>query len=53
LPHRWIKVDDPLACLYAPYTLLRLHLLQEEENYFTLAEDELDTRGSTTTSVGT
>jgi hemerythrin-like domain-containing protein len=47
------QVDDLLACLYGLYTLLRLHFLQEEENYFTLADDELDTPGSATTSVGT
>jgi heavy metal translocating P-type ATPase len=35
------QVDDLLACLYGLYTLLRLHFLQEEENYFTLTEDEL------------
>ena len=29
-----------LACLYGLYALLRLHFVQEEENYFTLAEDE-------------
>jgi heavy metal translocating P-type ATPase len=34
------QVDDLLACLYGLYTLLRLHFLQEEENYFTLADDE-------------
>ena len=34
------QVEDLLACLYGLYTLLRLHFLQEEENYFTLAEDE-------------
>ena len=34
------QVDDLLACLYGLYTLLRLHFLQEEENYFTLTEDE-------------
>ena len=34
------QVDDLLACLYGLYALLRLHFLQEEENYFTLAEDE-------------
>ena len=33
------QVDDLLACLYGLYALLRLHFLQEE-NYFTLAEDE-------------
>ncbi len=30
--------DDLLACLYGLYALLRLHFIQEEENYFTLAE---------------
>lgn len=34
------QVDDLLACLYGLYTLLRLHFLQEEENYFTLTDDE-------------
>lgn len=34
------QVDDLLACLYGLHTLLRLHFVQEEENYFTLAEDE-------------
>jgi hypothetical protein len=34
------QVGDLLACLYGLYALLRLHFLQEEENYFTLAEDE-------------
>ncbi|RUP05066.1 MAG: cadmium-translocating P-type ATPase [Mycobacterium sp.] len=34
------QVDDLLACLYGLYTLLRLHFVQEEENYFTLAEDD-------------
>ena len=37
------QVEDLLACLYGLYTLLRLHFLQEEENYFTLAEDESET----------
>jgi hypothetical protein len=37
----WVcVVEDLLASLYGLYTLLRLHFLQEEENYFTLAEDE-------------
>jgi hemerythrin-like domain-containing protein len=35
--------DDLLACLYGLYALLRLHFLQEEENYFTLASDEEST----------
>ena len=34
------QVDDLLACLYGLHAVLRLHFLQEEENYFTLAEDE-------------
>jgi len=34
------QVDDLLACLYGLYTLLRLHFVQEEENYFTLSEDK-------------
>ena len=37
------QVEDLLACLYGLYALLRLHFLQEEENYFTLAEDEPQT----------
>lgn len=34
------QVDDLLACLYGLHTLLRLHFVQEEENYFTLADDD-------------
>ncbi len=34
------QVDDLLACLYGLHALLRLHFLQEEENYFTLAQDD-------------
>ncbi|OBH32007.1 cadmium-translocating P-type ATPase [Mycobacterium sp. E1715] len=34
------QVDDLLACLYGLHALLRLHFLQEEESYFTLADDE-------------
>ena len=30
---------DLLACLYGLHALLRLHFLQEEENYFTLIDD--------------
>lgn len=37
------QVDDLLACLYGLYALLRLHFLQEEENYFTLTEDDART----------
>jgi hemerythrin-like domain-containing protein len=33
------QVEDLLACLYGLYAVLRLHFLQEEENYFTLTED--------------
>jgi hemerythrin-like domain-containing protein len=34
------QVDDLLACLYGLDALLRLHFVQEEENFFTLATDE-------------
>ncbi|MEW5808779.1 MAG: heavy metal translocating P-type ATPase [Actinomycetota bacterium] len=34
------QTEDLLACLYGLYALLRLHFLQEEENYFTLAGDQ-------------
>ncbi|MET8796294.1 heavy metal translocating P-type ATPase [Nocardia sp. NPDC004568] len=34
------QIDDLLACLYGLHTLLQLHFLQEEENYFTLADDD-------------
>ena len=34
------QVDDLLACLYGLHALLRLHFVQEEESYFTLATDE-------------
>lgn len=34
------QVDDLLSCLYGLHALLRLHFLQEEESYFTLADDE-------------
>ena len=37
------QVDDLLACLYGLYALLRLHFVQEEENYFVLADDKADT----------
>lgn len=33
------QVDDLLACLYGLHALLRLHFVQEEENYFTLAAE--------------
>ncbi|MDJ0441454.1 heavy metal translocating P-type ATPase [Rhodococcus qingshengii] len=35
------QVDDLRACLYGLHALLHLHFLQEEENYFTLADTEL------------
>ncbi|GJJ18081.1 heavy metal translocating P-type ATPase [Mycolicibacterium mageritense] len=38
------QVDDLLACLYGLYALLRLHFVQEEENYFTLAPED-DSQG--------
>ncbi|MGY4711093.1 heavy metal translocating P-type ATPase [Mycolicibacterium sp. CBM1] len=34
--------DDLLACLYGLYALLRLHFVQEEENFFVLAPAFLD-----------
>jgi len=46
------QVDDLLACLYGLYTLLRLHFLQEEENYFTLAEDEPPPQGRLRWPIG-
>lgn len=35
--------DDLLACLYGLYAVLRLHFVEEEENYFTLARDNTST----------
>ncbi|BAX91294.1 ATPase P [Mycobacterium shigaense] len=34
------QVNDLLACLYGLHALLLLHFVQEEENYFTLAEED-------------
>ncbi|MFE2994664.1 heavy metal translocating P-type ATPase [Nocardia sp. NPDC059246] len=34
------QIDDLLACLYGLHAVLRLHFVQEEENYFALAADE-------------
>jgi hypothetical protein len=34
------QVNDLLASLYGLHALLRLHFLQEEENYFTLADTD-------------
>ncbi|MVU78308.1 heavy metal translocating P-type ATPase [Nocardia sp. ET3-3] len=34
------QIDDLLACLYGLHAVLRLHFVQEEENYFALATDE-------------
>nr|ABP47459.1 heavy metal translocating P-type ATPase [Mycolicibacterium gilvum PYR-GCK] len=36
------QVDDLLACLYGLHALLRLHFVQEEENYFTLVQTDPD-----------
>jgi heavy metal translocating P-type ATPase len=33
------QINDLLPCLYGLHTLLRLHFVQEEENYFALADD--------------
>ena len=44
------QTDDLLACLYGLYTLLRLHFLQEEENYFTLTDDDIEPATTTTVS---
>ena len=30
------QIDDLLACLYGLHTLLSLHFIQEEENFFVL-----------------
>ena len=38
--------DDLLACLYGLHALLRLHFVQEEENYFTLTSAEDRPAGS-------
>jgi heavy metal translocating P-type ATPase len=35
------QVSDLRACLYGLHAMLRLHFLQEEENYFTLVEEDL------------
>ncbi|PRC42808.1 heavy metal translocating P-type ATPase, partial [Mycobacterium sp. ITM-2017-0098] len=34
------QVEDLLACLYGLFAVVQLHFLQEEENYFTLAETD-------------
>jgi soluble P-type ATPase len=34
------QVEDLLACLYGLYAVLRLHFLEEEENYFVLTDDQ-------------
>lgn len=36
------QIEDILACLYGLHAVLRLHFLQEEENYFALDPDALD-----------
>ena len=34
--------QDLLACLYGLHTLLELHYLQEDENYFSLVGERMD-----------
>jgi len=46
------QVDDLLACLYGLYTLLRLHFVQEEENYFVLVEDDTESTKHATRQSG-
>ena len=36
------QVEDLLACLYGLFTVLSLHFVQEEENYFALAGDPVE-----------
>jgi hypothetical protein len=36
------QVEDLLSCLYGLYAVLRLHFVQEEESYFTLATERPD-----------
>ncbi|WP_433490111.1 heavy metal translocating P-type ATPase [Nocardia grenadensis] len=45
------QIDDLLACLYGLHTVLRLHFLQEEENYFTLADDDASSSDPATPSL--
>jgi len=40
------QVEDALATLYGLYAVLRLHFVQEEENYFALASAARDEDGS-------
>lgn len=46
------QVDDLLACLYGLYALLRLHFAQEEESYFTLAQDDPAAKDATAVRPG-
>lgn len=39
------QIDDLLACLYGLFTVLRLHFVQEEENYFALSSGKPDSSG--------
>ena len=39
------QVEDLLSCLYGLFTVLSLHFVQEEENYFALAGDPSDHAG--------
>ncbi len=43
------QIDDLRACLYGLDALLRLHFLQEEENYFTLADTDVPVSSSDNT----
>jgi hypothetical protein len=45
--------DDLLACPYGLYAVLRLHFVQEEENYFVLADDLADSGGPHDHTVST
>jgi heavy metal translocating P-type ATPase len=46
------QVDDLLASLYGLYALLRLHFVQEEENYFTLTDDDPEPGKATANQAG-
>ncbi|MBP2471851.1 heavy metal translocating P-type ATPase [Crossiella equi] len=40
------QVEDLLSCLYGLFTVLGLHFVQEEENYFVLAGDPVEPGGA-------
>ena len=46
------QCDDLLACLYGLYALLRLHFVQEEENFFVLAPGLPQSRRSVVSDRG-